>query len=409
MPEELPGKLSPSIPVALTKVALRLIGASDLADAIGDLTGLGRTSIDSLVRTAKTQIADRASAEFTAVGDADREWAESMLSRTYVRLAADPARPVMSESLIGAEAVARLAGAATSVEDLRVLDSSSDDVQAYVTAVSEAIAYLISQWYSTNEEPNRAAMSQVAGETLQTVRGLQAHLDAVIAPAMRQLQQSTAPAEEQASQGEQFIFELDADLQLRASEDELADLVQAAVVAVYEERPFRVQVTLPILDDQLKDIDDVMVASQIRRQYRAKARRAELALSAFFSAQVESVWVAYLRSVSDRLVVVRAIVAGQVPAGSKLDVWRTEPPIASAPVWLTPDEITAVVESTRLGEWNHLRGGAGWRAADELPPSVIREKVMPSILAELVRREVTTNEGWDAEAALLPHWHIGQG
>lgn len=98
---------------------------------------------------------------------------------------------------------------------------------------------------------------------------------------MRQLQQSTAPAEEQASQGEQFIFELDADLQLRASEDELADLVQAAVVAVYEERPFRVQVTLPILDDQLKDIDDVMVASQIRRQYRAKARRAELALSAF--------------------------------------------------------------------------------------------------------------------------------
>lgn len=70
---------------------------------------------------------------------------------------------------------------------------------------------------------------------------------------------------------------------------------------------------------------------------------------------------AYLRSVSDRLVVVRAIVAGQVPAGSKLDVWRTEPPIASAPVWLTPDEITAVVEAQGLGSgitFEEARGGA---------------------------------------------------
>ncbi len=416
MPEELPGRSSPSIPVALTKVALRLIGASDLADAIGDLTGLGRTSIDSLVRTAKTQISDRASAEFTAVGDADREWAESMLSRTYVRLAADPARPVMSESLIGAEAVANLADAATSVDDRRVLDSSSDDVRAYVTAVSEAIAYLISQWYSTHEEPNRAAMSQAAGETLQTVRGLphvidglKAHIDAVIAPAIHQLQQSAASTEEPASQGEQFVFELDADLKLMASEEELADLVQAAVVAVYEEKSLRIDVSLPTLDDQLKGVDDAVVASQIKRQYDAKARRAQLALSAFFTTQVESVWKPYLGSVSDRVVVVRAIVAGQVPAGSKLDVWRTEPPIASAPVWLTSDEITAVVESTRLAEWDHLRGGAGWRAADELPHSVIREKVMPSILAELVRREVTTKDGWDAEAALLAHWHIGQG
>ncbi|CAN7407372.1 hypothetical protein LJR042_002568 [Microbacterium maritypicum] len=416
MAEALPGKSSPNIPVALTKVALRLIGASDLADAIGDLTGLGRKSIDTLVRTAKSQISDHASAEFVAVGQADREWAESMLSRTYVRLATDPARPVMSEGLIGAEAVARLADAMIVADDRRVLNSSSDDVQAYVTAVSEAIAYLISQWYSTNAEANRAAMSQAAGETLRAVRGLpdladdiKAHFDAVIEPAIEQLRQSAASAEEPEPQGEQFDFELDGELALIASEDELADVVQAIVVALYEEKPFRVEVSLPTLDDQLKGIDDVMVASQIRRRYQAKARRAQLALSAFFTAQIESVWTPYLRNISDRVVVVRAIVADQVPAGSKLDVWRTEPPLASAPIWLTSDEIAATVESTRLGEWDHLRGGAGWRAADELPHSVIREKVMPSILAELVRREVTTKDGWDAEAALLPHWHIGQG
>src|SRR5690349_10868262 len=116
----LPGKKeSSNAVIALTKVALRLFGIPELANAIGDLTGLGATSLQSMVRTAESSVAKNASAEFTAIGTADREWVEGLLTRTYIRLAADPARKVMSESLIGAAAVTWLAHGAMSDDDRR--------------------------------------------------------------------------------------------------------------------------------------------------------------------------------------------------------------------------------------------------------------------------------------------------
>src|SRR5690606_38758379 len=119
---------------------LRLLGVSELADAIGDLTGLRRTTISSLVRDAQNQITEHSYAEFTAIGSADREWAEDLLSRTYIRLATDPTCQVMGESLIGATAVARLADEAMTAEERREVDAASNDVRAYLSALSESIA-----------------------------------------------------------------------------------------------------------------------------------------------------------------------------------------------------------------------------------------------------------------------------
>lgn len=417
MRSALPGKSSPNTTVALTKVALRLFRLADLADAIGDLTGLGQESIQSLVRTAEKELANRTSAEFTAVATADREWVEGVLARTYIRLAADPARQIMGESLIGAEAVVRLADEAMSTDDRRDVFAASDDARAYLTALSESIAYLISEWYSTNAEPNRAAMSQAVGETLQTVRAipnlieaLKAHLDSSLAPTLFQLEQSTL--EDHGSspepEPERIVFELDFGFAPLATDAELAELVSAAVVAVLEDRPVRIEVSLPTLDEDVKKFGDAVRAAQLKRERQKKARRLRLALSAFFSPQVEAAWALYL-GVPARVTVVRAILAEQEATRAKLDVWRTTPPRASAPIWLTPDEVHAVVESVGLNHWDHLKGGAGWRAADELPRSVIVEKVMPSILAELVRGEVTSEEDWTADVLFLPSWHIGQG
>ena len=418
MRSALPGKSSPNTTVALTKVALRLFRLSDLADAIGDLTGLGQASIESLVRTAEQGLANRPSAEFTAVATVDREWVEGVLTRTYIGLAADPARPIMGESLIGAGAVVRLADEAMTADDRREVDAASDDVRAYLTAVSESIAYLISKWYSTNEEPNRAAMSQVAGETLQTVRAipdlieeLKAHLDSSLAPVLVRLEQSTLedPSSQPEPEPERIVFELDFGFAPLATDAELTDLVSAAVVAVLEERPVCIEVSLPTLDEDLKEFGDAVRVARMKREHQNKARRLRLALLTFFSPQVEAMWATYLQGVPARVTVVRALLREPETTRAKLDVWRTTPPRASAPIWLTPDEVHAVVESVRLGQWDHLRGGAGWRAADELPRSVIVEKVMASILTELVREEVTSEEGWAADVLFLPSWHIGQG
>lgn len=414
----LPGESSPKTTVALTKVALRLLGVSELAHAIGDLAGLRRTSIPSLVQDAQKQIADHSSAEFTAIGSADRAWVEDLLSRTYTRLATDPARHVMGESLIGATAVARLADEAMTAEEQREVGAASDDVRAYLTALSESIAYLVSQWYSASQESSRAAMSQAAGETLHIVReipglveGVKAHLESSLATALARLEQPTQDESGSSPdpESEQVRFELDLHYAPIATDAIFTDLVSTATVAMLENRPFRIDVSMPTLDDELKGIDDAVRVAQLKRNCLAKAHGLALAVSAFFSPQVEKFWASYLHGVPDRVAVVRAIFTGQKGTRAKLDVWRTTPPLASAPIWLTQDEVPAVLESVELGHWDYLRGGAGWRAADELPRSIIVEKVMPSILTELVRREVTAEEGWPAEVLFLPSWHIGQG
>lgn len=415
MRSALPGKSSPNTTVALTKVALRLFRLADLADAIGDLTGLGQASVESLVRKAEKDLANQPSAEFTAVATADRKWVEGVLARTYIGLAEDPAGQIMGESLIGTEAVVRLADEAMTAVDRRDVDAASDDARAYLAAVSESIAYFISKWYSTNEEPNRAAMSQTAGETLQTVRGipkqieeLGAQLESSLASALFQLEQSTLedPGPPPEPEPERIVFELDFYYAPLATDAELAELVSAAVVAVLEDRPVRIEVSLPTLDEDLKGFGDAVLVAQVKRGRQNTAQRLRLALLAFFSPQVEAAWATYLQGVPARVTVVRAILAGQEGTCAKLDVWRTTPPRASAPIWLTPDEVHAVLESVKLTNWDQLRAGAWWRAADELPRSVIVEKVMPSILAELVRGDVPSEDDWAADVLFLPSWHI---
>lgn len=419
MKSVLPGKSSQNTAVALTKVIFRLFGFAEFANAIGDLTGLGQANIQSLVQMAEKDLAGRPSAEFTAIATADREWVEGVLVRTYVRLATDPARQIMGESLIGAEAVVELAREAMAPDDLRDLHDASDDARAYLTALSDSIACLISEWYSTNAEPNRAAMSQAAGETLQTVRtipnlieALKVHFDSSLASVLSQLEQSTledhGSLPEPEPEPERIVFELDFSLAPLASVEEFAELVKAAVVAVIEERLVDIEVSFPALDEAVKTMSDAVQAAQAKRIYQDRAQRLRLALTAFFSPQVETAWATYL-GVPDRITVVRAILATQETTGAKLDVWRTTPPRASAPIWLTPEEVDDVVESVGLKHWDHLRFGAVWRAADELPRSVIIEKVMPSILTQLARGEVTSEPDWTAGVLSLPSWHIGQG
>lgn len=425
MSSSLPGKSSASTTVGLTKVALRLLHLGDVADAVGDLTGLGRANIESFVRSSEKDLLNRPSAEFETVATADREWVEGVIRRAYIALVNNPNHAVMGESLVGPEAVVHLAHEAMSADDRREIEKASEDVRAYLRAVSESIAYLICGWYVTNVDANRAAMSKATGETLKIVRtfphqveDLKAHLDSTFAPVLERLERAMSEArpsigieqeQEPEPEQERLTFEVDFSFVPLAEDPVITELVSAAVVASLNNRPVKIEVLLPSLDEDVKQFGDAVLEAQIKRGRKDSALRLQLVLEAFFSRHVETAWADYFDGVPDRVKVVRAIFAGQKPVGAKLDVWRTTPPLASAPIWLTPEEIQATVESTGLGHWDHLRGGAGWRAADELPRSIIVEKVFASILAELVRRGVTTEENWGPEVLALPLWHIGQG
>lgn len=415
MHAELPGRSSTSAPIALAKVALRVMGISDVADAIGDLTDLGRAHIDALVRKAERGLSDRPSGEFARVGQADREWAEGVASRSFIALSTDPKRRIMSESLIGPEAVAQLARAAMTSTDQHEVDLASEDVRAYLETLFEAIAFLVSDWYVSNSEANTAAMAQAAGETLDTVRELSSGFDALreylesrFGTRLTHLEQASAD-DDDSTESSLIRFELRYDLTPLATDDEFLALVSAAAVAAVEGRRVRAEVVLPTLDDDLAFLQDPVQFAQYKRDRLAKASRIAAALTAFFSTQVEAFWSTYLSGVADRVTVARAIMAEQSTHGSRLDVWRTVDPYITTQIWLTPDELAAVLDSVGVGTLNHLSVGAGWRDAADLPREVIVQKVMPSILKAVVRQGETEGDDWLGDILFLPYWHIGQG
>ena len=84
MGEALPGSSSGrSIGEAVSKAALRLLGGSDLADAITDMTGIGRKTIKTLVRDATERMDRERAGEFSHLGLFDRKAAETMVVRAY--------------------------------------------------------------------------------------------------------------------------------------------------------------------------------------------------------------------------------------------------------------------------------------------------------------------------------------
>ncbi|WP_144880689.1 hypothetical protein [Microbacterium paraoxydans] len=418
MGSDLPGKPSERVSVVLSKVALRMVGGGDFADAISDLTGLGRPSIEKLVRAAEKDLSQHGATEFGDLRPEDRQWAEEVLTNSYIALAADPARPMMGDSLIGPETVERLAREAMTDADVREMDRVGDDARAYLTALSMAIAHLVSNWYSTNPDANRVAMSQVAGETLATVRGMPAVLEeirealnATYLPVLRRLEHSELPVDTDAPMPdeERISFALRYDLALIDTDEEFSDAVKRASIAVIEGRRVNVDVTMPTLDAELAPLPDPILIAEYKRGRLRKAERIRLALSAFFSRQVDEYWSTYLGWLPDRVAVARAIIADPVTQGTKLDVHRTVAPQASAPIWLTADEVTAVLEYLQLEHMGFLRVGPGWRHAGDLPRSVLLEKAMPAILHEVVRHAETEGDDWLGDILFLPYWDLGEG
>ncbi|BDZ50228.1 hypothetical protein GCM10025867_24690 [Frondihabitans sucicola] len=110
-----------------------------------------------------------------------------------------------------------------------------------------------------------------------------------------------------------------------------------------------------------------MLIAQYRRALQAKSSVIGRTLTALFSDQVEKQWASYLDGLADRVTVARAILAEPTFRGTKLDVWRTISPQLSAPIWLSSEEVTAVLTHLRFTTMDHLGYGAGWRSADELP------------------------------------------
>lgn len=166
--------------VGLAKAALRLVGGTDLADAISDLTGLGRVSVQDLARRASVDLQEVSEHEFRSLTQGDREWVECAIVRAYQNLAREPHKRIAKEALIGSGALTSLAfSAGLSDEDRLTLGQISLDASAYFRSLSNGVARLISAWYTTDVKATQAAVALGVGELLLGVRETLARLEAM--------------------------------------------------------------------------------------------------------------------------------------------------------------------------------------------------------------------------------------
>lgn len=169
----LPGKVPTPLSVGIAKAAVRLLGGSDLADAVADLTGLRRVRIETLAERAAAALQPHAAVEFREVSDTDRQWAEGVVLRSYQHLARDPRQSLVTEIVVGgAEEVSRLALKSMPAGDARAVEQASDDVRSYLYQLSTTVALLVRNWYETDTESNRIATTRTLGEAARGVRDL---------------------------------------------------------------------------------------------------------------------------------------------------------------------------------------------------------------------------------------------
>jgi hypothetical protein len=90
---------------------------------------------------------------------------------------------------------------------------------------------------------------------------------------------------------------------------------------------------------------------------------------------------------------------------TKIDLWRTIEPKLSAPMYLSPSEVTLLLDHLEFSSTNDLRFGPYWRSAIDLPFNLIAKHAIPRIVAQLELRDVKP----EGEVLNLLEWHIGEG
>lgn len=218
--------------------------------------------------------------------------------------------------------------------------------------------------------------------------------------------EGTAP--ETGISSEVVVFELDAQFVL--TESDFEELVKRAVVAAEMGFYVQAEVRLQEIDEsQYQNVDPLAVARH-RRSRIDWTTRASKKLSLLFSEAVRTAWSTYFNSVEDFVNVARTLLTPSYPetSGTKLDVWRTMSPQLSAPVFLSEAEVDDLLIHLEFSHMKSLAMGAYWRAADELPRTLIQMKVIPSIL-EIFVRHIDMTEPISHETFALPSWHIGEG
>jgi hypothetical protein len=208
-------------------------------------------------------------------------------------------------------------------------------------------------------------------------------------------------------------IELNIDHSLRTPIAELKMLITRLAVRATEGNSLGVEVVHVGLDEYFTDaISDPVERATYRKMWVDLEAKVSGTMQLLFSRPVREAWFVWLCNSEDYLNVAEVLLkrcgAGSAVRGVKLDVWRTADPELSAPIYLSDEEVDAVLSKFAFKSMKHLAFGAGWRSADELPRDIVVRKVLPRILMEIESQKVDLANREYAVLGLAS-WHIGQG
>lgn len=223
-------------------------------------------------------------------------------------------------------------------------------------------------------------------------------------------------------------LELNLDDTFAGTPVEFSRLTRNLVFSLKQGRPKTLRVVYP----ELKEFE-VYVATHLKDAHSSKNNAVEVvdfvsekqkrgefiraAINLLFSPRVNKHWCALLVSESDWQNAFSSVLnwfsnGGRIaqPQGlTKIDIWRSEEPKLSAPIFVTDEELRAILQARGLSDARHLAFGPGWVAADELPAAILVNKALPRILVSLARERDEIPDEQLESALCIFSWHVGLG
>ena len=226
---------------------------------------------------------------------------------------------------------------------------------------------------------------------------------------------------------ESFLpLELNLDDTFSGSPIDLSRLTRKLVFSLKKGQPMTVRVLYPELkeydayiDAHLKNPnssdDSALQLLDYVLQQQKRAERIQVTIDLLFSPRVNKEWSYLLVSESDWQGVLAGVLSyfstgGRIGKGlTKIDIWRTEEPKLSAPIFVTDEELNAILQVRGLSDVRQLAFGPGWVAADELPAAILVSKALPRILVSLAASTDEIRDEHFESALCILSWHVGLG
>lgn len=191
---------------------------------------------------------------------------------------------------------------------------------------------------------------------------------------------------------------------------DISDLATRCAIYVIEEKrvEFQIELQKTVLE---APPNDPLILPKFEKARLRLSEQLKKRLEILTSQDVHEWWRYFLSSKSDWTFVTKSLIAradlasNGIVTGQKIDVWRTDGPQLSAPIYLSKQETAEMLEHLGFESTRDLCFGPYWRAAVDLPLDLIVRHVIPSIVIQLERQDVPAS----GDVLNLAAWHIGEG